>query len=169
MNLTTVSSEFLAWAKAQSKKRRGELDAVINFLQHEGAKDLAPSDFKLDAEEPVDIQFQYRKFQVVFADFSFQESLGKATSTGGPGFVDGPTRTKSDLWRALIIDPLKKKSHYGKAAKGIILLISTHLSVSLVEKYIALAKHLGSDRELAKLGFDAIYLVSMNETLKVFP
>lgn len=168
MNLQNVSSEFLSWAQSCSKKERAELDAVINFLQYEGVNDLCPSDFVMNPSEPIDIQYKTQSFQVVHADFNFQKSMGMATSTNHSAFVNGPSRTKSEIWNALIIDPLRKKSHYGTAAKGITLLISSHLSTSLVEKEVVLNR-LIAKRELARLGFDAIYLVAPAENLRVFP
>ena len=169
MRLESIDEEFMLFARSLTKKQRAELDAVVNFLQHEGINHFQEADFSFNAEEPIDIRYRDMCFQVVHSDFGFQEQLGKSASNSDKPFVEGPSRERHQLWNDLIMEPLRRKAHYGLSAKGIILLLSSHLSATLVERDIQISKKLGFDRELSKLGFDSIYFVSPRETLKIYP
>lgn len=153
-----------------SLKKLGEAETVKKFFTNQGLR-FDDSKLNMDPEEPSDIEYQDKKFQVIFSDFEFHSLLGSTPKDPfGVKFIKGRVRGPNEIWIDYVINPLRKKSKYGRSAKGVTLLISCHMEPPWLEKQIELAKTLESNvLELKKLHFEEIYLVFPKRNLRLFP
>ena len=155
------------------KDKQGEVYAVKKFLDNQGINfELNPSNVEHEPTEPADIWVKDidKKFQIVVADFPLYEMVGKTKpdSRGGK-MINMPARNKEDVLREFVINPLQKKNKYGKAAKGITLLINPPCDPPWVERDMAIQRKLGYNRVLSELGFDEIYMVCRNKNIIIYP
>jgi hypothetical protein len=117
-------------------------------------------------DDVVDVFFLDKKFQVVHADFGFQK-LRETTPEGR--IFEMPTRKPKDVWKDFIVNPILKKSKYGKSAKGVTLLIDSYIEPPWLENQIKIAQKAGLDLDLKKFNFEEIYLVCPNKNMRVYP
>lgn len=148
-----------------------EIYTVKRFLDNAGVRfQFNESNIYTNYGEPVDVFVAdiNKKFQIVIADFRLAEALGKTKAIKGVKMVTF-TRRIEDALREFIIRPIQKKSKYGKAAQGIILLINSHFEPPFIEKHLPIWKKVGLDHELKRVGFDEIYLVCIKKNIKIYP
>lgn len=155
----------------RSIKKLGEIESVKSYLLNEGILAFDERKVNTSPDEPVDVEYDQMKYQIVSADFEFRKLMGTTPKDeNGVKFIEGRVRGPNEIWNDFVIAPLKKKGKYGKSANGIILLISCHIEPPWVEKQIKLAKTMESNMlELKKLLFEEIYLVFPKRNLKLFP
>lgn len=154
------------------EEKLDEIYTVKRFLENAGIKfQFTQQNFILSPEEPVDVFVKdiNKKFQVVVADFQHYEILGKTKAINGVKFIELPARKIEDVIREYIIKPIKKKSKYRKAAKGVILLLNSPFDPPWVEKQLEIQRKLGFNRILKKIGFDEIHIVCPKKNIKVYP
>lgn len=156
-----------------TREKRDEVYAVKKFLDNAGVSfEFTPANVEAYPTEPADVWVKDidKKFQVVVADFPLYEALGKAEPDNmGIKMVDMPRETKADVWRKFMIEPLQKKSKYGKSAAGVILLIKAPFDPPWIEKDMELQRIIGSNQALKELGFDEIYLVCSDKNICLYP
>lgn len=155
------------------KEKQDEVYAVKKFLDNQRVGfELSPSNIEHNPPEPADIWVKdiNKKFQVVVADFQHYEMAGKIKhDSRGSKTINMPVRNKEDVLREFVIKPLQKKNKYGKAAKGITLLINPPFDPPWIERDVETQKKFGYNCILSKLGFDKIYMVYRNKNVLIYP
>lgn len=158
--------------KKWPKEKQREVYVVKRFLNNIGINfAFTVANIDICFGEPVDIYVKDidKKFQIVVGDFELYELAGKTKATNGVKFIDMPERKAEDVIREYINRPLKKKSKYGTAANGIILLIDVPFEPPWIEEILINSKNLpGYKENLKKLGFDEIHLVSDGKNIPVY-
>lgn len=142
----------------RQRKKLGEILAVEKFYKNNNLT-FDESLIQEKLEEPADVVYNDKKYQIVNADFDFQKDIHiKKYSSAA--------RNSEQVFNDFIVQPIDKKRKYGQSAIGHILLIDSKLSPP--EGFI--------NKELKKInnnefniGFDEIYLVMRDKNIKIFP
>jgi hypothetical protein len=142
----------------QQMKKIGEIDAVKKFLKNKNFS-FEKSLLQDDSPEPADVVYGDKKYQIVNADFEFQKNINVYQYS----LIN---RNPSQTFQDFILAPIEKKKKYGKTAKGHILIIDSKLDPPNFFINQELNKR---DNKEFSIGFDEIYLVTVNKNVKIFP
>lgn len=144
--------------KRPTKKLEERLCA-LRFLENFNVKFTASDILPNEQEDSVvDIFYHNKQFQIVKADFEFQELLGVTPTQDGIQVIPFRGRKPLEIWEDYILAPVRKKNKYGQSAQGVILLIDSFRAPPSIKEELELFKKFKFE-QLKALGFDEIYLV----------
>lgn len=139
-------------------QKLGEVNAIKKYLKNIGIsfdKNLLVE----KSEEPADVVYDNKRYQIVNADFEFQKNINvkKYSNT---------SRDSEIMFNGFVLAPIEKKKIYGKSANGHTLIIDSILCPPplFIEKELAKIENNKFD-----IGFDEVYLVTTLENIKIFP
>src|SRR5680860_1703572 len=102
----------------QPIKKIGEIDCVRKFLENQKIVfkqcQIAPNDKENNV---VDVFWDNKKFQIVYADFKFQKAIKTVPKDENGIRCVERKRNSDDVWKDFILNPIIKKNKYGEAAK----------------------------------------------------
>jgi hypothetical protein len=150
-------------------KKLGEINCVKKFLNNSSIS-FKENEIILNSEDNniVDAFFRDKKFQIVYADFQFQKAINTTPKDENMVRRIERKRNPDDVFNDFLKNPLKKKNKYGRAAKGVILLIDSYTIPPWLESQVDIVKKLNPSY-LRESGFDEIYIVCPDKNIKIYP
>lgn len=144
--------------KNEDLKKIGEIQALKKFLNNKNINFNDSLLFK-NIDEPADVVYDNKKYQIVYADFKFQKEINIK-------FFSSKARKADQIFNDFVLDPINKKKVYGKSANGHTLIINSLLDPpkSFIDNELSNIKN-----NVFDIGFDEIYLVTNSVNIKIFP